>query len=337
MKVLVTGAAGFIGFHTARALLERGDEVIGLDNLNEYYDVTLKRARLKLLEAELAFEFAKVDLADREAMAALFEAGRFERVVHLGAQAGVRYSLENPFAYGDSNLLGMLTMLEGCRETEVQHLVYASTSSVYGANTKMPFSVQQNVDHPLSLYAATKKSNELMAHAYSSLFELPVTGLRFFTVYGPFGRPDMALFTFTKRILAGEPIDVFNFGHHRRDFTYIDDIVEGIVRSLDRVAQPNPAWSGDAPDPGTSRAPYRIYNIGNQLPIDLLRYIELLEEALGRKAQMNLLPLQPGDVPDTWADVENLVEDVGYRPQTPVELGIRRFVEWYVDYYGVKL
>jgi UDP-glucuronate 4-epimerase len=334
VKVLVTGAAGFIGFHTSRALLARGDQVVGLDNLNEYYDVTLKRARLAVLEAEPAFTFVKVDLTDRPAIAELFSAGRFDRVVHLGAQAGVRYSIENPFAYVDSNVIGTLTILEGCRHAGIEHLVYASTSSVYGANTKMPFSVHQNVDHPLSLYAATKKSDELMAHAYSSLFALPVTGLRFFTVYGPFGRPDMALFIFTKKILAGEPIDVFNFGHHRRDFTYVGDIAEGIIRSLDRPAAPNPDWSGDAPDPGTSRAPYRLYNIGNQQPIDLMRYIEVLEECLGRKAEKNLLPLQLGDVPDTWADVEALVEDVGYRPETPIEIGVKNFVDWYLDYYS---
>lgn len=337
MKTLVTGAAGFIGFHTARALLERGDEIVGLDNLNEYYDVTLKQARLDILTKQPSFRFVHLDLADRDAIAKLFAAEKFERVVHLGAQAGVRYSIENPFAYLDSNMLGTLTVLEGCRHNSVEHLVYASTSSVYGANTKMPFSVHQNVDHPLSLYAATKKSAELMAHAYASLYGLPVTGLRFFTVYGPFGRPDMALFVFTKKILNGEPIDVFNFGNHRRDFTYVGDIVEGIVGASDHVAQPNTDWTGDTPDPGTSQAPYRLYNIGNQRPVDLLRYIELLEECLGREAEKNMLPLQLGDVPDTWADVEDLVTDVGYRPETPVEEGIKRFVEWYVDYYQVTL
>lgn len=337
MKILVTGAAGFIGYHTAAALLERGDDVVGLDNLNDYYDVTLKKARLEILEQCDSFQFRLMDLADRAAIAELFDSENFERVVHLGAQAGVRYSIENPFAYVDSNVLGTLTILEGCRHNDVKHLVYASTSSVYGANTKMPFSVHQNVDHPLSLYAATKKSDELMAHTYASLYELPVTGLRFFTVYGPFGRPDMALFIFTKKILEGEPIDVFNFGNHRRDFTYVDDIVGGIISALDHVAQPNEDWSGESPDPGTSLAPYRLYNIGNQRPVDLMLYIELLEECLGRKAEKNLLPLQLGDVPDTWADVEGLVADVGYRPATPVEEGIKHFVDWYVEYYGVKL
>ena len=334
MKILVTGAAGFIGFHTAKALLERGDEVVGLDNLSEYYDVTLKHARLEILKQQPSFEFTKLDLADRDAIADLFAAQKFERVVHLGAQAGVRYSIENPFAYIDSNVLGTMTVLEGCRHHHVEHLVYASSSSVYGANTKMPFSVHHNVDHPLSLYAATKKSNELMAHAYASLYALPVTGLRFFTVYGPFGRPDMALFLFTKNILEGEPIDVFNYGNHRRDFTYVDDIVAGIIGALDHVAQPNTDWSGDAPDPATSLAPYRLYNIGNQQPVDLMRYIEVLEECLGRKAEKNLLPMQPGDVPDTWADAEDLATDVGYRPVTDVEEGVKRFVEWYVDYYS---
>jgi UDP-glucuronate 4-epimerase len=337
MKVLVTGAAGFIGFHTARALLERGDDVVGLDNLNEYYDVSLKEARLGELRDYERFRFVRLDLADRAGMERLFATEQFARVVHLGAQAGVRYSLENPYAYIDSNLQGTTTVLEGCRRSAVEHLVFASTSSVYGANTRMPFSVHQNVDHPLSLYAATKKANELMAHTYASLYELPVTGLRFFTVYGPFGRPDMALFLFTQNILAGKPIDVFNYGHHRRDLTYIDDVVTGVVRALDHVAAPNPAWSADAPDPGTSAAPYRLYNIGNQQPIELLRYIEVLEDCLGRKAERNLLPMQPGDVPDTWADVEDLVSEVGYRPSTPVEVGVRRFVDWYVDYYGVDL
>jgi UDP-glucuronate 4-epimerase len=336
VTILVTGAAGFIGFHTARALLARGEEVVGLDNLNEYYDVNLKNARLGLLEENPSFRFAKLDLVDREAMAGLFASERFERVVHLAAQAGVRYSLENPFAYVDSNVLGTLTVLEGCRRNDVEHLVYASTSSVYGANTKMPFSVHQNVDHPLSLYAATKKSTELMAHTYASLYGLPVTGLRFFTVYGPFGRPDMALFLFTRNILEGKPIDVFNYGNHRRDFTYIDDIVAGVLAALDRVAAPDPEWSSDDPDPATSRAPYRLYNIGNQQPVELMRYIEVLEECLGRKAEQNLLPLQPGDVPDTWADVEALAADVGYRPATPVEEGVKRFVEWYVDFYQVE-
>ena len=337
MKILVTGAAGFIGFHTAQRLLERGDEVVGLDNLNEYYDASLKRARLALLEPHSGFRFVKLDLTDRQGMAELFAAERFDRVVHLAAQAGVRHSIEAPFTYTDSNVTGTLTVLEGCRHNDVEHLVFASTSSVYGANTRMPFSVHQSVDHPLSLYAATKKANELMAHTYSSLYGLPCTGLRFFTVYGPYGRPDMALFLFTKNILAGKPIDVFNYGNHRRDFTYVDDIVGGVVAALDRIATPDPSWNGDAPDPATSAAPYRLYNIGNQQPVELMRYIEVLEECLGRKAEKNLLPMQPGDVPDTWADVEDLVEDVGYRPSTPVEVGVRRFVEWYLDYYQVKL
>ncbi len=337
MKILVTGAAGFIGFHATNALLGRGDEVVGLDNLNEYYDVTLKHARLAVLARYPRFKFVKLDLADRKGIAELFASERFERVVHLGAQAGVRYSIENPFAYIDSNVQGTMTILEGCRHNQVQHLVFASTSSVYGANTKMPFSVHQNVDHPLTLYAATKKGNELMAHTYANLYGLPVTGLRFFTVYGPFGRPDMALFLFTKNILAGEPIDVFNYGHHKRDFTYVGDIVQGVVHAMDHVAQPNSSWNGDQPDPGTSKAPYRLYNIGNQQPVELMRYIEVLEECLGRKAQKNLLPLQLGDVPDTWADVEDLVTDVGYRPSTPVEVGVRNFVDWYLDYYKVEL
>ncbi|HMB73945.1 MAG TPA: NAD-dependent epimerase [Gammaproteobacteria bacterium] len=337
MKLLITGAAGFIGFHTAKHLLERGEQVVGLDNLNDYYDVTLKEARLKLLAGHSSFEFVRLDLADRKGMAALFKAEKFDRVIHLGAQAGVRYSIENPYAYIDSNVQGTITILEGCRHNEVEHLVYASTSSVYGANTKMPFSVHQNVDHPLSLYAATKKSNELMAHTYASLYGLPVTGLRFFTVYGPYGRPDMALFLFTKSILAGEPIDVFNYGNHKRDFTYVDDIVEGVVHACDHVATENPGWDSDAPDPGTSPAPYRLYNIGNQAPVELMHYIEVIEECLGRKAEKNLLPLQAGDVPDTWADVEDLVTDVGYRPSTPVEVGVRRFIDWYLEYYDIKL
>jgi UDP-glucuronate 4-epimerase len=334
MKILVTGAAGFIGFHTALALCRRGDEVVGLDNLNDYYDVTLKQRRLAVLEQQPAFRFVKLDLADRPAMTRLFAHERFARVIHLGAQAGVRYSIENPLAYVDCYVVGMANVLEGCRHNGVEHLVYASTSSVYGANTRMPFSVHQNVDHPLSFYAATKKANELMAHTYAHLYRLPVTGLRFFTVYGPWGRPDMALFLFTRNILAGEPIDVFNFGHHRRDFTYVDDIVEGVVRACDRPAQPDPQWDGAAPDPGTRTAPYRLYNIGNNRPVELLRYIELLETYLGRKAEKNLLPLQPGDVPDTWADIEDLTRDVGYTPATPVEVGVRRFVDWYLEYHG---
>jgi UDP-glucuronate 4-epimerase len=337
MKVLVTGAAGFIGSATARRLLARGDEVVGLDNLNDYYDVNLKKARLALLQKEPRFRFVLLDLANREGMDALFRAERFDRVVHLGAQAGVRYSIENPHVYVDSNVVGTLHVLEGCRHHGVQHLVYASTSSVYGANTKMPFSVHQNVDHPLSLYAATKKANELMAHTYASLYGLPVTGLRFFTVYGPWGRPDMALFLFTRNILQGKPIDVFNYGKHRRDFTYVDDIVGGVVAALDHVATGNAAWDSDRPDPGTSKAPYRLYNIGNAQPVDLMHYIEVLEQRLGRKAEKNLLPLQQGDVPDTWADVEDLVTDVGYRPATPVETGVSRFVDWYLDYHKVTL
>jgi UDP-glucuronate 4-epimerase len=334
MKFLVTGAAGFIGFHTAQLLLERGDEVVGLDNLNDYYDVSLKEARLSQLQQRANFRFAKLDLADRSGMQELFAREQFARVIHLAAQAGVRYSLQNPLAYVDSNVVGFANVLEGCRHNGVEHLVYASTSSVYGANTKMPFSVHQNVDHPLSFYAATKKANELMAHTYAYLYKLPVTGLRFFTVYGPWGRPDMALFLFTKNILAGKPIDVFNYGNHRRDFTYIDDIAQGVVRAADRVATANAQWDGDDPDPGTSKAPYRLYNIGNNQPVELGRYIECIERSLGRKAQKNLLPLQPGDVPDTFADIEDLVHDVGYRPATPVEVGVERFVRWYLGYYG---
>jgi UDP-glucuronate 4-epimerase len=333
MKILVTGAAGFIGSHTATKLLARGNEVVGLDNLNDYYDVRLKYARLARLEAQSGFRFVKLDLADRPGMTELFAREKFDRVIHLAAQAGVRYSIENPLAYVDSNVVGTANVLEGCRHNDVQHLVYASTSSVYGANTKMPFSVHQNVDHPLSFYAATKKANELMAHTYAHLYSLPVTGLRFFTVYGPWGRPDMALFLFTRNILAGQPIDVFNHGHHRRDFTYVGDIAEGVVRACDRVPVGNEQWDGDAPDPASSRGPYRLYNIGNNRPVELLHYIKVLEDCLGRKAEMNMLPLQAGDVPDTWADIEDLTRDVGYTPATPVEQGIRAFVDWYLEYY----
>jgi len=333
MKVLVTGAAGFIGFHTARALLERGEEVLGLDNLNAYYDPALKAARLRLLQHQPNFRFAKIDLADREAIQSIFARERFQRVVHLAAQAGVRYSTENPHIYVQSNVTGFLHVLEGCRTSAVEHLVYASTSSVYGANTGMPFVETENVDHPLTLYAATKKANELMAHSYSSLYGLPTTGLRFFTVYGPWGRPDMALFLFTKNILAGRPIDVFNQGRHQRDFTYVDDIVQGVIGAVDHVAKPDPHWDSALPKPSTSAAPYKIYNIGNQKPVALLQYIEVLEQCLGRKAEKNFLPMQLGDMPDTWADVEALAKDVGYRPHTELAVGVRRFVEWYLEHY----
>ena len=334
MKVLVTGAAGFIGSFTVSRFLARGDEVIGLDNLNDYYDVALKRARLARLEAHRQFKFIKLDLADREGMAALFARQKFQRVVHLGAQAGVRHSMQDPHSYIASNVVGTLNVLEGCRHHEVGHLVYASTSSVYGASTKMPYSVHEPASHPLSLYGASKRSTELMAHSYASLFGLPTTGLRFFTVYGPWGRPDMALFLFARAIIAGQPIEVFNNGHHKRDFTYVEDIAEGIVRATDHVATPNPQWRGDAPDPATSRAPFRLYNIGNNRPVDLLRYIELLEECLGAKAQRILKPLQPGDVPDTWADVAELSEAIGYIPATPIEVGVRNFVTWFREYYA---
>lgn len=337
MKVLVTGAAGFIGFHASRKLLERGDTVIGLDNFNDYYDVSLKEARAAILEDYEDFRMVRADLADREAIESLFAAESFDRVVHLAAQAGVRYSIENPHAYIDSNIVGTLHILEGCRHNDVEHLVYASSSSVYGANTTMPFSIHQNVDHPLALYGATKKANELMAHTYSNLYGLPTTGLRFFTVYGPFGRPDMALFLFTKAILEGQPIDVFNYGKHRRDFTFVDDIVEGVVRTMDKTAEPNEAWNAAEPDPGTSRAPYRIYNIGNQQPVELMDYIGAIEKRLGIEAEKNLLPLQPGDVPDTFADTSDLADDVGYQPATPVDEGVARFIDWYLDYYNVKL
>lgn len=334
MKTLLTGAAGFIGFHTAQRLLAQGHEVVGLDNLNEYYDVTLKQARLARLTPHAAFRFEKLDLADEAGLRALFAREQFRQVVHLAAQAGVRYSLQDPHSYVRSNVLGMLNVLEGCRHHGVEHLVYASTSSVYGANTNMPFSVHRGADHPLSLYAATKRADELMAHNYSALFRLPSTGLRFFTVYGPWGRPDMALFLFTRNILEGKPIEVYNHGHHRRDFTYVDDIAEGVVRACAHVAQPNPQWDGNAPDPASSAAPFRLYNIGNNQPVRLMRYIELIEECLGRKAQKNFLPLQPGDVPETCADIEDLVRDVGYRPTTAVEVGVRRFVDWFCEYYG---
>jgi UDP-glucuronate 4-epimerase len=334
MKVLVTGSAGFIGSAVAERLLARGDEVVGVDNLNPYYDPCLKQARLERIRRRFPFENHVVDIENRSALESVFATVQPDRVVHLAAQAGVRYSIENPQAYVDSNVTGFLNVLECVRHHATEHLVYASTSSVYGANTRMPFSVHDNVDHPVSLYAATKKANELMAHTYAHLFRIPVTGLRFFTVYGPWGRPDMALFTFTRNILAGEPIPVFNYGRHKRDFTYVDDIVEGVVRVLDRVPQPDPAWRSDTPDPASSAAPYRLYNIGSNRPVDLLRYIELLEQALGRKAERQLLPMQPGDVPDTYADVQALIDDVGYRPDTPVEAGVARFVEWYLAYYG---
>jgi UDP-glucuronate 4-epimerase len=331
-RVLVTGAAGFIGYHVAERLLARGDEVLGLDNVNPYYDPRLKEARLARLARHPGFRFARMDLADRDGMARLFRDERPARVVNLAAQAGVRYSLENPQAYVDSNLTGFLNVLEGCRHSGVEHLVYASSSSVYGANTRMPFSVHQNVDHPVSLYAASKKANELMAHTYSHLFALPTTGLRFFTVYGPWGRPDMALFLFTRAILAGRPIDVFNHGKMRRDFTYVDDIVEGVVRTLDHVAQPDPAWSED--DPGSSAGPYRVYNIGNHQSVELMHLIGVLERCLGRTAEKRMLPMQPGDVPATWADVDDLARDVGFAPSTPVEVGVERFVRWYLEFYG---
>ena len=335
MKVLITGSAGFIGSALSLQLLERGDEVIGIDNLNDYYDVSLKEARLQRTLAYDGYTDVRIDLEDREGVAEVFRKHQPHRVVNLAAQAGVRYSLENPHAYVDTNLVGFTNILEGCRHNEIEHLVYASSSSVYGANTSMPFSVHDNVDHPVSLYAASKKANELMAHTYSHLYQLPTTGLRFFTVYGPWGRPDMALFLFTKNILAGQPIDVFNYGNHRRDFTYIDDIVEGVVRVIDNVAIPNPDWNGDAPDSATSKGPYRLYNIGNNQPVELMHYIEVLENCLGKKAEKNLLPLQPGDVPATYADVSDLVRDVGYKPDMSVEQGIANFVEWYRDFYQV--
>lgn len=334
-KILVTGAAGFIGSHVCIRLLERGDEVVGLDNLNDYYDVSLKEARLARFSDHENFHFVKMDLSDREGMETLFAAGKFDKVINLAAQAGVRYSLENPHAYIDSNIVGFTNILEGCRHNNVKHLVYASSSSVYGANETMPFSVHDNVDHPLSLYAASKKANELMAHTYSHLYGLPTTGLRFFTVYGPWGRPDMALFLFTKAMLEGRPIDVFNHGKMQRDFTYIDDIVEGVIRTLDRTSEANPEWDAEHPDPATSKAPWRVYNIGNSSPVELMDYIAAIEKALGMEAKKNFLPLQAGDVPATYANVEDLVADVGYQPNTPVEDGVAKFVQWYRGYYRV--
>lgn len=333
MKILVTGAAGFIGFHVARRLLERGEIVAGLDNMNSYYDPALKFARLNILKQHANFSFQELDIANRVAMENLFQREGFQRVVHLAAQAGVRYSIDHPHIYVDSNITGFLHVIEGCRRNKVEHLVYASTSSVYGANTNMPFMVQQNADHPLTLYAATKKANELMAHSYSSLYGLPTTGLRFFTVYGPWGRPDMALFQFTRNILAGKPIDVFNYGRHRRDFTYVDDIVSGVVAAMDTIAAPNLQWDSSRPDPSTSSAPYRLYNIGNQRPVELMEYISILESKLNKKAVKNLLPMQLGDAPDNWADVEALVKDVGYRPTTTVAVGVGHFVDWYLTHY----
>ena len=335
MKVLLTGAAGFIGFHVANALLGRGDVVVGVDNLNNYYDVGLKNARLDILKGKEGFTFHKTDLADRTAIEKIFADDKPQRVINLAAQAGVRHSLTDPHAYIQSNIVGFLHILEACRHNGVEHLVYASTSSVYGANTRMPFATSQAVDHPLSLYGATKKGNELMAHSYAHLYGLPTTGLRFFTVYGPWGRPDMALFSFTKKILAGEPIEIFNNGDHQRDFTYIDDIVEGVVRTLDKVAVPNPNWSSDAPDPSTSSAPYRLYNIGNSQPVDLMYFISCLESALGKEAKKNFISLQPGDVVRTCADIDDLERDVGFAPNTPIEDGIQRFVNWYRSYYDV--
>ncbi len=332
-KVLVTGAAGFIGFHLSRKLLADGVVVVGIDNMNDYYDPSLKQARLDHLLPNSAFTHVNIDIADRQAMAKLFSEFQFDAVVNLAAQAGVRYSLINPHAYVDTNLVGFVNILEGCRHSKVRHFVFASSSSVYGANTKMPFSVHDNVDHPVSLYAASKKANELMAHTYSHLYNLPCTGLRFFTVYGPWGRPDMALFLFTKAILENRPIDVFNHGKMKRDFTYIDDIVEGVCRVINHIPKPNQDWSGDSPDPSFSYCPYKLYNIGNNNQVELMKYIEVLEECLGKKAEKNFLPMQDGDVPATYANVDDLVRDVGFRPNTPIETGIRSFVEWYRSYY----
>lgn len=337
MKVIVTGAAGFIGSFTARRLVDRGDEVIGVDNLNQYYAVALKRSRLALLRGSPGFVFEQLDVADAGAMVELFTRHRPHRVIHLAAQAGVQHSVANPLAHVETNLTGFANILEAARQAEIEHLVYASTSSVYGANTHLPYSEHAAADHPVSMYAATKRSNELMAHVYSHLYGLPTTGLRFFTVYGPWGRPDQALFTFTRKILAGEPIDVYNRGDHKRDFTYIDDVVEGVVRALDRVAEGDAGWDGDAPDLATSAAPYRIYNIGGNNPVELMRYIELIEGFLGRTAEKRLLPMQPGDVPDTWADTSDLRRDLGYQPQTLVETGVGKFIAWYCDYYKIPL
>jgi UDP-glucuronate 4-epimerase len=335
-KVLVTGAAGFIGFHLARRLLNDGCQVVGADNMNPYYEVALKEARLGVLKDESNFTFFKLDLSDRKQLEDIFGGMGFDVVVNMAAQAGVRYSIENPYAYVDSNLVGFVNLLECCRHNRVKHLVFASSSSVYGANTKMPFSVHHNVDHPVSLYAATKKANELMAHTYSHLYRLPCTGLRFFTVYGPWGRPDMALFLFTRAILEDQPIKVFNHGKMQRDFTYIDDIIEGVVRVMGSLPEANPEWRGDAPDPGTSSAPYKVYNIGNNNPVELIKFIEVIEDALGKKAHMEFMDLQPGDVVATYADVDDLMENVGFKPQTPIEIGIERFVEWYKDFYGYR-
>jgi len=335
MKILVTGAAGFIGFHLTIHLLKRGDDVVGVDNLNDYYDVQLKHSRLQIVQNHQNFSFIQADISDRVAIEKIFAENRFDRVINLAAQAGVRYSIENPQAYIDANIVGFMNILEACRHNKVEHLVYASSSSVYGSNTLMPFSIHHNIDHPVSLYAATKKANELMAHTYSHLYGLPTTGLRFFTVYGPWGRPDMALFLFTRAILEGKPIKVFNNGQMRRDFTYIDDIVEGIVRVCDRVATPNQAWDSDKPDPATSRAPYRVYNIGNNKPIELLKFIEIIEHKIGKKAVMEMMPMQPGDVPATYADVDDLMRDTGFAPATPLESGVSRFVDWYRDYYKI--
>ena len=332
-RVLITGAAGFIGFHLGMRLLERGDQVVGIDNLNDYYDVDLKKARLAQLQQHPGFEFVLGDMADRDTMERLFADKGLDKVVNLAAQPGVRYSLINPHSYVNTNLVGFMNILEGCRHHNIKHLVFASSSSVYGANTHMPFSVHDNVDHPVSIYAASKKANELMAHSYSHLFGIPMTGLRFFTVYGPWGRPDMAPILFASAITEGRPIDVFNYGKMTRDFTYIDDIVEGVIRVLDRPAQPNPDWNGDEPDPGTSYAPYRIYNIGNNQTVELMHFIETLERHLGKKAEMNLMPIQPGDVPSTYADASDLIRDVGFKPDTSVEVGVERFVKWYRDYY----
>lgn len=335
MKAIVTGAAGFIGFHTAKALLARGDQVVGLDNLNDYYDIALKEARVSQLTPFNNFVFVKGDISEKSTVDRVFEDFEPQRVIHLAAQAGVRYSLTHPDKYVSANVVGFFNVLEACRHFSIEHLIYASSSSVYGANTKIPFSVHDNVDHPLSFYAASKKANELMAHTYAHLYRLPVTGLRFFTVYGPWGRPDMALFKFVKNILADKPIDVYNQGHHARDFTYIDDIVEGVVRATDRVASSNPQWSGESPDSASSSAPYRLYNIGNHRPVQLMDFIACIEKACGRVAKKNFLPMQPGDVPETYADITELTHDIGFSPNTPIDVGVRKFVEWYRDFYRV--